>query len=96
MADTLVDIVSKNGNLLLNVTQRPDGTIDDETSFTLKRLAEWTQANGEGIYGTRPYRKHREGKSELAAGSFKEGSAEWLPSDFRFTAKNDAVRSSTQ
>jgi alpha-L-fucosidase len=91
VADTLVDIVSKNGNLLLNVTQRPDGTIDDETEYTLKRLSAWTKANGEGIYGTRPYRRHREGKTELEGGSFKEGRGEWQSSDFRFTTKDDEV-----
>ncbi len=91
VADTLVDIVSKNGNLLLNVTQKPDGTIDDEARHTLNRLAAWMEANGEGIHGTRPYRRHKEGKSELAGGSFQEGKAAWLPSDYRFTCKGDAV-----
>ncbi len=91
VADTLVDIVSKNGNLLLNVTQKPDGTIDDEARHTLNRLAGWMEANGEGIHGTRPYRQHKEGKTELAGGSFQEGKAAWLPSDYRFTRKGDAV-----
>ena len=91
VADTLVDIVSKNGNLLMNVTQKPDGTIDDETRFTLKRVGAWIKANGDGIYGTRPYITHKEGKTELAGGAFKEERAEWLPSDYRFTQKDDAV-----
>ena len=91
IADTLVDVVSKNGNLLMNVTQKPNGTIDDEARFTLKKLGEWLKENGDGIYGTRPYRKHKEGKTELAGGAFQEGRAEWKPSDFRFTQKGDAV-----
>jgi alpha-L-fucosidase len=91
VADTLVDIVSKNGNLLMNVTQKPDGTIDDETRFTLKRIGEWLKANGEGIYSSRPYKKHKEGKTELIGGSFKEERAAWMPSDFRFTHKPGAV-----
>ena len=53
--ETLVDIVSKNGNLLLNIPQRPDGTLDDECRFLLRRMAAWMPANGEGIFGTRPW-----------------------------------------
>jgi alpha-L-fucosidase len=91
VADTLVDIVSKNGSLLMNVTQKPDGTIDDETRYTLKRVGVWLKANGEGIYGSRPYRKHREGKTQLAGGSFKEERAAWQQTDFRFTSRDGAV-----
>ncbi len=91
VADTLVDVVSKNGNLLMNVTQRPDGTIDDETRHTLRRLAVWTAANGEGIYGSRPWEKHAEGKTSLAGGAFQERAAQWQPTDFRFTRRDDAV-----
>ncbi|MBP7401901.1 MAG: alpha-L-fucosidase [Clostridia bacterium] len=91
VADTLVDIVSKNGNLLMNVTQRPDGTIDDEARYTLKRLGKWLRENGDGIYGSRPNAFHREGKTELAGGPFQEGKATWLPTDFRFTRKPGAV-----
>ncbi len=91
VADTLVDIVSKNGNLLMNVTQRPDGTIDDETRHTLNRVGVWLKANGDGIYGSRPYVKHREGKTELAGGPFQEGKATWQPSDYRFTQKPNSV-----
>jgi alpha-L-fucosidase len=91
IADTLVDVVSKNGNLLMNVTQKPDGTIDDEARYTLKKLGAWLADNGDGIYGTRPCEKHKEGKTELSGGSFQEDKAEWLPSDFRFTRKRNAV-----
>lgn len=91
VADTLVDIVSKNGNLLMNVTQKPDGSIDDETRHTLKTLGAWMKRNGEGIFGSRPNGKCREGKTELSGGSFKEEKANWQPSDFRFTRKADAV-----
>jgi len=91
VADTLVDIVSKNGNLLMNVAQKPDGTIDDEARHTLERVGEWLKANGEGIYGSRPYRKHREGKTELAGGAFKEERVAWQPTDFRFTTSGGSV-----
>ncbi len=51
----LVDVVSKNGNLLLNVSPRPDGTLDDEATCVLKNIGGWMAANGESIYGTRPW-----------------------------------------
>ena len=63
----LVDIVSKNGNLLLNVPQRPDGTIDEECRFTLEKIAQWISVCGEGIYGTRPYHVYGEGPPRLNA-----------------------------
>jgi len=66
-----VDIVAKNGNLLLNVPQKPDGTLDEETLFTLKRIGAWLKDNGEGIYGSRPNAKYREGATELEGGPFK-------------------------
>ena len=91
IADTLVDVVSKNGNLLMNVTQKPDGTIDDEARHTLKTLAKWINSNGEGIYGTRPYVKYSEGKNALAGGAFQENRAQWQSTDFRFTTKDSAV-----
>jgi alpha-L-fucosidase len=91
VADTLVDVVAKNGNLLMNVPQKPDGTIDDECRHTLNLLATWSAANAEGIYGTRPYCRTSEGKTVLSSGSFREDKAKWEPSDFRFTQKQDAV-----
>ena len=89
--DTLVDIVSKNGNLLMNVTQKPDGTIDDETRYALEKIGQWLKLNGEGIYETRPYSKMGEGKSALEGGAFKEGKTAWQPTDFRFTKKDKTV-----
>lgn len=91
VADALVDVVAKNGSLLMNVTQRPDGTIDDETRYTLTRLGDWMAANSAGIYGSRPYRVHKEGKTELSGGAFQEGKAAWQSTDFRFTRSADAV-----
>ncbi len=92
IVDTLVDVVAKNGNLLLNVTQRPDGTLDDECLYTLEKIGAWMQDNGRGIFATRPYRKMGEGAAALAAGSFQEGRAKWTREDFRFTAdKNGAA-----
>ncbi len=91
ITDTLVDIVSKNGNLLLIVTQKPDGTVDEEIRYTLKQIGQWLKANGEGIYGSRPYEPYKEGKTVMAGGTMKEGRAEWRNTDFRFTQKKGAV-----
>ena len=68
----LVDIVSKNGNLLLNVVQRPDGTLDPEVEVLLNEMADWMAANGEGIYGTRPWQVFGEGPMRAKGGAFKE------------------------
>ncbi len=53
--DKYVDIVSKNGNLLLNVPPKADGTLDDETIRMLKEIGKWNKVNGEAIYKTRPW-----------------------------------------
>jgi alpha-L-fucosidase len=89
VADTLVDIVSKNGNLLMNVTQKPDGTIDEESRYALKKIGVWLKANGAGIYATRPYKVATEGNTSLSSGAFKEGKATWTSEDFRFSASKD-------
>jgi alpha-L-fucosidase len=76
----LVDIVSKNGNLLLNVVLRPDGTLDPEVETMLGRLSDWFAINGEAIYGTRPWLVFGEGPANIKGGAFKE--------DFNFSAKD--------
>ncbi len=89
--ETLVDIVSKNGNLVLNIPQRPDGTLDDECNYLLKQMAAWMSANGEGIFGSRPWDMAGEGTAAADAGAFKEAAVEWTAADFRFTRKGDIV-----
>ena len=91
VADMLVDIVSKNGNLLLNIPQRPDGTLDDECVYLLESVAKWIKVNGEGIYGTRPWTTAAEGASQVAIEGFKEEAVAWTIEDFRFTAKGKDV-----
>ncbi len=90
--EMLVDIVSKNGNLLLNVPQRPDGTIDDECDYLLGRIAAWIAPNGEGIFGSRPWQVAGEGPSAVkATARFEEPVVAWSPAVFRFTQKGDTL-----
>ena len=89
--EMLVDIISKNGNMLLNVLQRPDGTVDDEASFILDRLAEWFTINSEAVYGTRPWHVFGEGDTRVKIEGFTEEKTDWNRSDFRFVQKNGAV-----
>ncbi|HEY3288624.1 MAG TPA: alpha-L-fucosidase, partial [Anaerolineae bacterium] len=91
VADMLVDIVSKNGNLLLNIPQRPDGTLDDECLYILESIAAWIKVNGEGIYGTRPWTVSSEGASQVVIEGFKEDAVAWTIEDFRFTAKGKDI-----
>ncbi|MFW5980548.1 MAG: alpha-L-fucosidase, partial [Halanaerobiaceae bacterium] len=87
----LVDIVSKNGNLLLNVPQLPDGSIDEECRFLLEQLAEWMKINGEGIFASTPWNKFGEGPTSTEGGEFNEDALDWTEKDFRFTQKGDKL-----
>jgi alpha-L-fucosidase len=89
--EMLIDIVSKNGAMLLNILQRPDGTIDEETRYTLNEMASWVPVCGEGIYGTRPWRISGEGYSTVLIEGFREEQVPWTETDFRFTSKGNTV-----
>ncbi len=91
IVEMLIDIASKNGNMLLNVLQRPDGSIDDETRYILQEIAKWTAICGEGIFGTRPWRVYGEGPTTVKIEGFTENKTEWHPSDIRFTCKGSAL-----
>jgi alpha-L-fucosidase len=84
----LVDIVAKNGNLLINVVQRPDGSLDPEALEVLDKMAAWIAVNGEAIYETRPWLVHGEGPVRAKGGNFKEDFA-YTAKDVRFTTKGD-------
>lgn len=85
----LVDIVSKNGMLLLNIGPKPDGTITDEETTVLNDLGEWLKINGDGIYGTIPWRTFGEGEANNKGGYFSDGNeTEYTNEDFRFTYKD--------
>ncbi|HEV2276110.1 MAG TPA: alpha-L-fucosidase [Acidobacteriaceae bacterium] len=84
----LVDIVSKNGNLLLNIGPRSDGTIPEEVQQVLLGVGAWLKVNGEAIYGTRPWTVFGEGPTRVAAGSFHDTQTQaYTAEDFRFTTK---------
>ena len=85
---TLIDIVSKNGMLLLNVGPKPDGTITEEEKQVLSEIGEWLRINGEGIYETIPYKFYKEGEHTAASGMFSEGNVDYDEHDFRFTYNN--------
>jgi alpha-L-fucosidase len=86
----LVDIVSKNGNLLLNIGPRSDGTIPEDVQRVLLDVGDWLTVNGEAIYGTRPWRTYGEGPTRVAAGSFHDvDTTNYTPEDFRFTTKGE-------
>src|SRR5438270_3327788 len=68
----LVDIVSKNGCLLLNIGPKPDGTIPDEAQRLLLNMGSWLDKNGEAIYGTRPWTVFGEGPTKVQGGAFHD------------------------
>ena len=89
--EMLVDIISKNGCMLLNILQRPDGTIDDQAKYILDEIGAWFAVNSEAVYGTRPWKIAAEGASRVDPEGFREPEVKWMPGDYRFTAKNNNV-----
>jgi len=88
----LCDIVSKNGNLLLSIPLRGDGTIDSDERQVLEQLAAWMRINDEAIFGTRPWHTFGEGPTKVVAGMFAEDhAAAFTANDIRFTTKGDAL-----
>lgn len=88
----LADIVSKNGNLLLSIPIRGDGSIDDQEIAILDGLERWFAVNGEAIYETRPWRVYGEGPTRPPPGEMNEGSmAPYTNADIRFTRKGDTT-----
>lgn len=89
--EMLVDIISKNGTMLLNVLQRPDGSIDDEARYVLEEMAKWFAICGEAVYSSRPFRIYGEGDTRVVIQGFREDKTEWNSSDYRFTTKDGAL-----
>lgn len=92
----LIDIVSKNGNLLLNVVQTPEGDLEPDVLNILNEIAAWMPFNGEGIYGSRPWKVYGEGPStqrNQEKGMFGgvKDVRPYGPSDIRFTTRGKAL-----
>lgn len=85
----LIDAVSKNGNLLLNVGPCADGSIDDRDRTLLEGIGDWLAANGDGIYGSRPWHISGEGPTTPQAGMFADQRpTRWTADDWRFTTRD--------
>jgi len=90
--DDLVDIVSKNGNLLLNVGPKADGTIPEKQQKVLHEIGDWLKVNGEAIYGTRPWVVSGEGNNKSEYGYMTDNKqAEYTSQDIRFTTKGETL-----
>lgn len=90
----LVDIVSKNGNLLINIVLTPEGDLDPDVLQTVEDIGHWIAVNGEGIYGSRPWKVYGEkpaGEAVVKSGNFNENKVKYSAQDIRFTTKDDAL-----
>jgi alpha-L-fucosidase len=93
---TLIDIVSKNGNLLLNIPVRGDGTIDEKEVAILEGIAAWMEINKESIFDTRPWKVFGEGPSvekinPMNGPGFNEGKIKYSDKDIRFNQKGNIL-----
>ncbi|MGJ8693363.1 MAG: alpha-L-fucosidase [Thalassotalea sp.] len=91
IVDILIDIVAKNGVMLLNVPPNPDGEIPQEMQDMLINLGSWLKVNGEGIYETRPWTVFGEGPTRISRGGHKieKQKINYTDTDIRFTKKGD-------
>ncbi len=88
----LVDIVSKNGNLLINIVQTPEGDLEPDVLEIVNEIGMWTSINGEGIYGTRPWKVYGEkpvSATIVKSGDFNEDELKYSAQDIRFTTKGN-------
>ena len=88
----LVDIVSKNGALLLNVGPKADGTIPQIEQDMLREIGSWLKVNGEAIYNTRAWDTFGEGPTEVPEGEFTDTKRNpFTSADIRFTRKDNTL-----
>lgn len=94
LVDDMIDIISKNGSLLLNIGPKPDGTIPQEEIDLLAEIGDWLKLNGEAIYNTRPWHVFGEGSTEVPDGKHANDAEkhrkDFNSSDIRFTKNKDS------
>lgn len=89
---TLIDIVSKNGQLLLNISPTADGIIPAAQQQSLLGMGRWLRANGEAIYNTRPFTVYGEGPKRMkSSGHFVQMDGEYNKENIRFTTNENSI-----
>lgn len=95
LVDDLIDIVSKNGCMLLSIGPKPDGTIPEIEIKMLTRIGEWLKLNGEAIYDTRPWHTFGEGVTEVIDGTMRndaeQARSDFVARDIRYTNTESAL-----
>lgn len=87
-----MDVVSKNGHLLLNIGPKADGTIPEGDRQILLDMASWMKVNGEAVRGSKVWRKSMEGPTRAADGQFADAAEiMYTPEDYRFTVNGGCI-----
>ncbi len=92
---SFIDIISKNGVLLLNISPMADGTIPDDQRAVLEKIGQWMKLYGEAIYGTRPWITYGEGPTKEPEGGFKKKKdflkLKYSEKDIRYTSRENTL-----